>query len=377
MHFCKISCQNIKMLKFVYPSKKLYMKRIFVLFLLSMGIMSASAYELVGAWKIVGQQKGDENPRQVSQDALNLLWIEVEGNDIKLRSSYRDLNDIKLYNPVCKGKHDEREIYTFDITGEEGELFIVMQKSRDDISVLSFLENWRDFSIYAVASGEDLDKLNHNMRALELTITMKKEKGWEGTLEENYIEVLEILNDNGISFNKGTSSASKPATTEQPLKPSESQHGVVKISGYTDIWSSYSGRHTKNSMGSLTLETRPSHYIGILHNNNATNLSASDKERTKWSTRNGAINVKLPSGATLNSTDEVICWEKTYPQSKERQQLLFIWDKSSHHFQCVRNFWDGNKLSDTYYFSCYDVSAWSKIRDRLMQELPYCAQRIY
>lgn len=366
------------------------MKKLFVLCLLCMIFLNGRADEYVGGWRIVGVSKGNEAPSKVDQDAINLMWIQVEDDDIVLYGSYRDINEIKLKNPIYKGKHKGHDIFTFDFVDEEGELFIMLEEKIDGISILSFLQNKRDFSVWAVPL--DLDELTFNLEALVLTVNMINEYYWDGTLQENYKLVLEMLGDNEESSSEtAPSEPSKPSTveptpkptaptakpSEPTAKPSEPEYGKIKISGYTDIWSSYTDRHSKNSMGSLTLETRPSHYMEILHNNNATNLTVDDKAQTKWSTRNGAINVKLPAGATLSNTDEVICWEKTYPNSKDRQQVLFIWDKASKHFQCIRNFWVGSKLTDTYYFSCYDASVWPKIRDSLMQELPYCAERIY
>lgn len=156
-------------------------------------------------------------------------------------------------------------------------------------------------------------------------------------------------------------------------------YGEIKFSGYTYEWSDYYRSSHENDNSSLTVETQPSHYIAVKHGVNVTNLSP-NRSGVKWSTCNGAIKVSLPEGVSISDNDEIICWENgSSTDADYRSVVLFIWNSSSKKLQClrtVRRHWDGRTLNDVFYFRTTDASAWSKIKPKLLHELPFCGTQV-
>ena len=215
-----------------------------------------------------------------------------------------------------------------------------------------------------------------------------------GTLEEIYLVVKDELKDHKKNkSNSTTSQSNKNSTSNQTPKSSSSsstvtteepKYGEIKLNGYFWKWDDYYGKSRENENGYLRLKTSErNHYTEVAHSINVTNLTDDDKSKTKWSTRYGAIKVNLPKGVKINSTDEVICWERNAPSSSNpnyRVQVLFAWNSSTNQLQCIRNTrrsWAGRTLNDVYYFRTIDASAWKKIKSMLLHQLPYIATQVY
>lgn len=172
----------------------------------------------------------------------------------------------------------------------------------------------------------------------------------------------------------------KPQPTSQTTIENP-QYGDIKFSGYTYKWDDWNGKGHERENGSLTIQTRNSHYIGVHHDNNVTNISPKRKSLVKWSTRKGAINVKLPKGISIDAGDDILCWEQNGSSSDAgyRSTVLFIYKPASDTLHCLRlvkRHWSGRTLNDIHYFRTNDAAAWKQIKPRLMQELPYCGTRI-
>ncbi len=164
----------------------------------------------------------------------------------------------------------------------------------------------------------------------------------------------------------------------KPNSNSRPSYGECVFHGYTYEWNDYHGRSHENNNGTLTLETRSSHYIGLKFNYTVTNIVP--KNNVKWSTRKGAINISLPKGVTIASNDEIISWENIGRSNgyDYRSVVLFIWSPATYNLQVVwatRRYWT-RWLNDVYYFRTTDSSVWDKIKPILLQELPYCGSRI-
>lgn len=208
--------------------------------------------------------------------------------------------------------------------------------------------------------------------------------------EDKFVKFIKSL---GKKNSQSSSSSSSSSTNRQPsvnTTPSSSSNsstssisttGEYKIPGYTYTWDDYRSNGHDRENGSLTIETRSNHYIGVSHNIGVTNISPNRKEKTKWSTRKGAIKISLPKGVSINNSDEIISWElngnSTDPNF--RQQVLFIYTPSTGKIQCINNTrrkWAGRTLNDVNYFRTINASAWPIIKSRIMAHLLYCGNEI-
>ena len=165
---------------------------------------------------------------------------------------------------------------------------------------------------------------------------------------------------------------------QQSAPQSTSPYGDLVFHGYTYEWNDFHQHASERDNGKLTLQTRASHYIGVMFNSHVTNISPDRKSSTIWSTRNGAIKVPLPKGVSTNKTDEVIVWENT-GSNGSKSTVAFAYNPSTQTLQVIyhcKRQWQGKTLNDRFYFRTRDAAAWQQIKSRLMQELPYCANRI-
>ncbi|MDD6723455.1 MAG: hypothetical protein PUE10_06135 [Bacteroidales bacterium] len=370
------------------------MRKLIFIFAFLCSCLVAQAHEYVAAWKIVGLlMDNEEETRKVPNDALNLLWIEVEGDNIILSSSYNDVKDIKIGNLDFKGGHgDEKDlIFTADLLNESGEIMIsILNKGANPI--ISFMNSPRKYSILNFDTGPEITY--NRLLYLIIANNEKVSRRRTGTLEKIYLEVKNELEDHKKDkSNSTTSQSNRNSTSNQTPKSSsasstvtteEPKYGEIKLNGYFWKWDDYYGKSRENENGYLRLKTSErNHYTEVAHSINVTNLTDDDKSKTKWSTRYGAIKVNLPKGVKINSTDEVICWEKNAPFSSNpnyRVQVLFAWNSSTNQLQCIRNTrrsWAGRTLNDVYYFRTIDASAWKKIKSMLLHQLPYIATQVY
>lgn len=164
-------------------------------------------------------------------------------------------------------------------------------------------------------------------------------------------------------------------------RPVQNNYNNIKLSGYYCFWNDYYGKKSEGDNGTLTVETRTNHYIGVMHKNNITNISPNRYKRIRWSTRRGAIKVNLPKGVAIGQNDKIICWETNGSSSDPdyRVVVLFAWNPSTHTLLCLRTVkrhWNGKTINDWYYFSTTEANVWSKIQPKIMSELPYCGTRI-
>lgn len=372
----------------------LIMSKLIFIFAFLCSCLVAQAVEYVGAWKIVGlSMDNDKDIRKVSNDALNLLWISVEGDDIILSSSYGDVKDIKIGNLDFKGRYgDEKDlIFEADLLNESGKIMIsIFNKGTNP--VISFMNSPREYSIWNFDT--DPEETYNRLLYLIIANTEKVSRRRTGTLEKIYLEVKNELKDHTKNkSNSTTSQSNRNSTSNQTPKSSSSsstvtteepKYGEIKLNGYFWQWDDYHGKSHDNENGYLKVKTlERNHYTEVGHRNNVTNLTDGAKSKTKWSTRYGAIKVNLPKGVKINSTDEVICWEKNAPSSSNpnyRVQVLFAWNSSTNQLQCIRNTrrsWAGRTLNDVYYFRTIDASAWKKIKSMLLHQLPYIATQVY
>lgn len=173
------------------------------------------------------------------------------------------------------------------------------------------------------------------------------------------------------------SNTQKP--TPQPAVTQPSMNGDITLKGYTWKWDEYYGNSHERENGTFTLEFMgKNHYLGANFNKLVTNITDSDKERNRWTTRYGKINIKLPKGVEVKKNDETICWERNF-SSGNKSIVLFIWTPSTGQLQCLNTYdsnWEGRRLHDIEYFRTTDASAWPQIKAVLMRELPYCAIRV-
>lgn len=165
---------------------------------------------------------------------------------------------------------------------------------------------------------------------------------------------------------------------QQSAPQSTSPYGDLVFHGYTYEWNDFHQHASERDNGKLTLQTTASHYIGVMFNSHVTNISPDRKSSTIWSTRNGAIKVPLPKGVSINKTDEVIVWENT-GSNGSKSTVAFAFNPSTQTLQVIyhcKRQWQGKTLNDRFYFRTRDAAVWQQIKSRLMQELPYCGNRI-
>lgn len=160
-------------------------------------------------------------------------------------------------------------------------------------------------------------------------------------------------------------------------QPVQNNYDDVNLLGYYCFWNDYRGKKSEGDNGTLTIETRTNHYIGVMHKNNITNISPNRYKRIRWSTRRGAIKVNLPKGVAIGQNDKIICWETNGSSSDPdyRVVVLFAWNPSTHTLQCLRTVkrhYNGKTINDWYYFNTTEANAWSKIQSKIMSELPHC-----
>lgn len=193
-----------------------------------------------------------------------------------------------------------------------------------------------------------------------------------------------VLDFNGLTPNPKTSFNKIIAKAKSELNStSKATYGKIEFNGYTWEWDDYAGRSHDIQNGTLGIETKASHSVAVQYNSLVSYLSPAykDKEKVRWTTRKGAINISLPNSVKINNDDEIICWEQngSSDDPNYRTVTMFIWSPSTSQLQCVRTTrrtW-GRTLNDIYYFRTFDSSAWSKIKPKLLQELPYCGTQVY
>lgn len=156
---------------------------------------------------------------------------------------------------------------------------------------------------------------------------------------------------------------------------------TVTLNGYIYKWDDYYKTSYESENGRLSVENGNNHYIAVSHTSDLTNLSASRKENTNWSTRKGAIGINYPDWFKISSGDEVIYWVEygTDRRYNSREIVVFTYNSSTGQLQCLRlyrNSFGGRVKNNVYYFRTSDTAEWPKIKALLMQELPHCGTRI-
>lgn len=163
--------------------------------------------------------------------------------------------------------------------------------------------------------------------------------------------------------------------------PKTSIYGEYKFNGYTWEWNDFYSKSHDRQNGQLTIELKSSHYIGVEHNNDITNISSSRKKRTRWATRKGAIKADLVNGLKIDTADEIIMYEVNGSSNDPNYRVVvsFIWKPTENTFYCIRNSRRrlyGKTINNIYYFRSSDSSIWPKIKEALLYELPNCGTRI-